>query len=300
MAKSERDQMVELFKNIKYFCATSDIWSRSNRSFIAVSVHFFDENSFSLRTKFIACESFAGRHTHDKVADKLHSIFSRYGILPKVFFITTDGAGEFTAAFKFYSENYHSFKFLDASEENIDLTWLNRQPLINAGTSTNVTAAAQEESDDDTESDSESEDMNLSDNDLYVRKFDLDGGAVHASSSAAGQKDDSNSFLILNHESSPFPPLLAHMNRIDCAAHKLEKLGRVDALNAKSSDENYADLYDRVFSKLEAIWAVKDSRLNAEIFSKITGKRAFGPHRIRWLKTWEAVCVATQNLNVYL
>lgn len=82
------------YRNVEYMSATSDVWERSNRSYIAVSVHYFDDN-LVLHTEFIACERFMGHHTNDKVAEKLRSIFDRFEIVDKVFSITTDGTGEF-------------------------------------------------------------------------------------------------------------------------------------------------------------------------------------------------------------
>ena len=49
-----------------------------------------------IQSKFIACEHFPGRHTHDRVAKKLSEIFKRFGIIERVFYITTDNAGEYT------------------------------------------------------------------------------------------------------------------------------------------------------------------------------------------------------------
>lgn len=129
--------MIRTFKKIPYFCATSDIWSRSNKSFIAVSVHYLESKSLQLKTKFIACEYFPGRHTHDKVAEKFSSIFQRYGIEKKVFSVTTDGAGEYVAAFKYFGDNYRSVHLLDADEE--DLGWFTGVPVTPvASTSTSA------------------------------------------------------------------------------------------------------------------------------------------------------------------
>ena len=84
-------------------------------------------------------------------------------------------------------------------------------------------------------------------------------------------------------------PHLAHMNRIDCSSHKFNKLAAIDADNALETDEFYKEKYESVFKKLNDIWKEKDSRISAEIFSRITGKKLIRPHRIRWMKTHEAV-----------
>lgn len=83
-------------------------------------------------------------------------------------------------------------------------------------------------------------------------------------------------------------PMLRKMNRVACSSHMLDKIGKYDALNAKR-DLKYSAMYERVFKKLDEIWSLRDSRLNAEIYTRITGRKLIGPHRIRWMKTYDAV-----------
>lgn len=293
--------MTKTFMDIPYFCATSDVWSRSNRSFIAVSVHYFELNSFQLKTKFIACEHFPGRHTHDKVAEKLNAIFARYGILEKVFFVTTDGGSEYVAAFKYFGDNYRSIHLLNAEEE--DLTWLhnvvgNDGSSSSSGASTSAAAAAadadgssdsnlnQTANEDDLELESDSDSEMDSDNpDLFVHTENASNRTQRQNFVDVDENSDSNSFVI--HELPALP--LMNANRVDCGAHKLDKLGKIDALDAKRNDPDYAEIHDRVFDKLARIWSLKESRLNAELFERMTGKKLTGPHRIRWLKTFESV-----------
>lgn len=278
--------MKQVFEDIPYFCATSDIWSRSNRSFIAVTVHFFEPKSLQLKTKFIACEHFTGRHTHDKVALKLHSIFDRYNILRKVFFITTDGAGEYVAAFKYFGDNYRSIHLLNTEEEE-DLTWLLNATGNSSGVGTSNSANAVGQSSNSIQNSTTNEDDSESES-VDTGSFVYTGKA-NQNESDMNDNSDSDAFVI--HELPSSMPLLAFANRVDCAAHKLDKLGKIDAVNAKTNNSDYAQIYDRVFGKLETIWNLKDSRLSAEIFEKITGKKLTGPHRIRWLKTFESVIV---------
>lgn len=299
LAKSNRQQMRELFKDVDFLCATSDIWSRSNKSFIAVSVHFFSPNSFDLQTKFIACEYFPGQHTNDRVAHKLNSIFDGYDILKKVFFITTDGAGEYTAALKYYGNNYQSIRLHHSEEDNLD--WLHNvgasgRSFANHGSNSNSDQENANENvttdsclDSDIDDDENDDDIFINvDNDEINNNLNQSPTAAAAAvtdATTTTAREESHSFHI---EELP-ELLLENMNRIDCSAHKLDKLGKIDALNAKNNDPDYSDLYDRAFSKLEAIWSLKESRLNAELFTKITGKKLIGPHRIRWLKTCDAV-----------
>lgn len=291
--------MTKQFENIQFFCATSDIWSRSNRSFIAVSVHFFESKSLQLKTKFIACEHFGSHHTHDKVAEKLSSIFERYGILNKVFFVTTDGAGEYVAAFKKFGDNYRSIRLLDASEE--DLGWLTSTTVASANGKNESSISKSNQvvnGDDDLESETESY-SDSDDPDLFVHiEKDIDSNKNQSGTGVNNSvSTDPDSFCI--HELSRSLPLLLYANRVDCAAHKLDKLAKVDALTARN-DSNYAEIYDRVFAKLQNIWSLKESRLSAEIFEKITGKKLTGPHRIRWLKTFESVSCIDTHLTILL
>lgn len=238
--------MIESFKDIEYFCATTDIWTRNNKSFIAVTVHYLEPETLHLKNKFIACEHFPGRHTHDRVAIKLKAILERFEILNRVYFITTDGAGEYVAAFtRFGNKDYKSFETEEIGELEL-------------------------ESDDDG-----------NDPESFVRALN-----ENANESATDSNTDPEMFTM---HDLPTNQLLANMNRIDCSAHKLEKLGKVDAKTAKGRDECYDQCHDRVFDKLESIWNLKNSRLSAELFTRITERKLIGPHRIRWLKKCEAV-----------
>lgn len=268
MATAQRESMKKTFENVQFMSASSDIWSRCNKSFIAVSVHYYEGNK--LTSKFIACEHFMGRHTHDRVAEKLNGIFKRFGILEKVFFVTTDGAGEYTAAFRRFGDNYRSIFIEEPSVfspvvpnsnhgSGSDELNLNEQTV-------NVDADEDQSECDEPCSDSEEENYYRDDStspDTYNDPFHI--------------------------EDLPDVDVLGGMNRIDCSSHKLDKVGSKDALKANENDEHYKDLYNRVFQKIGDIWKLKESRLNSEIFSRITGRKLVGPHRIRWCKLVEAV-----------
>lgn len=267
--------MIEKFKTIDYFSATSDIWSRSNRSFIAVSVHYYEEKTLELQTSFIACESFQGHHTMDRVAQKLNVIFDRFGILEKVFFITTDGAAEYVAALKYNGDNYCS---IHALTDEHDVDWLH-------STDANTTPQSNDFNDNDTEPDS---DYDIeSDSDMI--RIDT-ASAAEARTSFAGSEDEIRFIVhdIFEDEEVEALPLLRKMNRIACSSHRLDKVGKIDSLYAQN-DPAYDAAYKRAFHVLEAIWDEKNSRLNAEIFTKITGRKLIGPHKIRWMKTYDAV-----------
>lgn len=281
LAENQRKALRRSFENVKYFCATSDVWSRSNISFIALSVHYFEPNTFKLQTKFIACEHFAGRHTNDRVSYKLKSIFDRYGIANKVRFVTTDGGSEYVAAFKYFGDDYRSFHLSTASDEDFERPngAIDDKLCDDDDDDTSASGSGSNQNANENISDSESEAGD--DPDLIVRTLSDDD------SKSNSNDKNSNSEIFYIHE---LPPnLLTNINRIDCSSHKLDKLGRIDVERAKGRDDRYDDLHDRVFAKLGNIWKLKDSRISAEIFHRITSKKLTTPHRIRWLKTHEAV-----------
>lgn len=67
-------------------------------------------------------------------------------------------------------------------------------------------------------------------------------------------------------------PMFRKMNRVACSSHILDKIGKYDALNAKRNLK-YSAMYERVFKKLDEIWSLRDSRLNVEIYTRITSRK---------------------------
>lgn len=279
IAESHRADLIEKFKSVEYLSATSDMWTRSNRSFLAISVHYYDPVTLEIKTSFIACEAFEGHHTNDKVAEKLRSIFNRYGILDKIFFITTDGGSEYVAALKNYGNNYRAIQsFNDESFTDWFDTHGNGDGDANANCDENNHSQSSIEEDIDMDCDT-----NLDEHSL-IR---VDTGSAPTD----GDDDDRIRVLELFTADDILEedmPMLRKMNRVSCSSHKLEKIGKFDALNAKN-DPVFCQTYDRVFGQLEEIWSLRESRLKSEMFTRITGRKLIGPHRIRWMKTYDAV-----------
>lgn len=258
------------------------MWTRSNRSFIAVSVHYIDTLTENVKTEFIACELFEGHHTNDRVADKLNKIFDSFGILEKVFFITTDGAGNYVAAFKYYGDDYESIRNLTNED---DYEWMNAHDRDENNGNENDTHIDLD-SDDEFDADHMVRDDNLTDTAItttaneQIRVLELFSGDLDRDRDA----EDAD----LDLENGPCRKLLAKMNRVACSSHLLDKVGSKDALKANENTA-YKTMYDGVFEKLQTIWKQKDSRISAEVFTRITGRKLIGPHPIRWLKTFDAV-----------
>lgn len=258
-----KEGMKQSFKTVDFFSATTDVWSRSNKSFIAVSVHYYGAD-LKLHSSFLACEAFEGRHTADKVTEKLKNIFERFGILQKVFFITTDGAGEYTAALKRDGDDYRTLRMWKSAFET------------SAADDVHDTVEDEDEDEDD------------DDNDDRFFRLDPEGNENEPNSFPHPQNDTAQSFEMHCEDEVP---ILPNMNRVSCSSHLLDKIGKIDAMNALS-DEAFRTKFNNAFETLKQIWDLKESRLNAEVFTRLTGKKLVGPHRIRWLQTYTAVSTA--------
>lgn len=123
--------MKNVLHTFDFLSATSDIWTRYNKSFIAVTVHCTNSESLETESFFIACEKFEGRHTKGAVAQKLHGIFKKYDILDKVHYITTDAAGEYVYAIKDHGDCYGSLESLLAQDYLDDFVEHNDEMPLN-------------------------------------------------------------------------------------------------------------------------------------------------------------------------
>lgn len=320
IAKKHREHLVEKFKDIEYFSATSDIYTRSNRSYIAVSVHYIDPRiDESVQTHYIACELFEGSHTNDRIAAKLSAILSRFGLLEKVFFITTDGDAKYVAAFKYFGNHYRTM----SSYLSLNGEWLGNS-CANADGREGMDV--DDDEDDLNNSDAEAEDLqNMlirvdSDVDDTDSEFDCDEDdasadniatqkstrrtvkendiefTVRSFSTAAvvktGNVAASNEIAVSNQPilGIRFKRVLKNINRIACSSHALDKVGSKDAKNAKENSA-YRRMYNAAMGKVKQLWRLKRKRTKAETFKQITGRNLIGPHSIRWLSKFDAVSI---------
>ncbi|XP_031632092.1 uncharacterized protein LOC116346286 isoform X2 [Contarinia nasturtii] len=252
-----RTRIKERLKAIKFISATSDIWSSNNRSYIAVSTHYINTEKGTIETEFLASRRFRGSHNNEAVAEILKLIFNEYEIAEKVFFITTDGAGEYKCAMARFGDNYKSLIPLLHLSEGEDIDY-HAEPDI------------------DSDSDSEEE---ISDCTLAVPDFQCD--AAEASTSETGSL-----FIVKDILSGALDVQLP--TRIDCSSHLFDKIGSKDSFDAVL-DDTYCDKYSKVMDKLNLIWNVTQSRLKTELFEKYTESKLVKPHRIRWNKLYDAI-----------
>lgn len=137
------DQYNEFKKKIKielntvrFVCSTADIWSSSKRSYLGVTVHWIESETFERKSETferksaaIACRRFKGAHTYDKVAEMIADIHSDHDLkLTKIVKTVTDNGSNMVKAFDVFgksdSETVENEHVSRAYEEDLEETSL--------------------------------------------------------------------------------------------------------------------------------------------------------------------------------
>ncbi|XP_060846453.1 LOW QUALITY PROTEIN: uncharacterized protein LOC132926131 [Rhopalosiphum padi] len=88
-----------------YICATADIWSAINRSYMGMTCHFIDEETYFRQSYVIGCIGrIKGSHNYQNITEVIIDITKTYKIdLSKITHIVTDNASNFGKAFRVFS-----------------------------------------------------------------------------------------------------------------------------------------------------------------------------------------------------
>lgn len=102
----------EFKKNIKakmntveFVCSTADVWSSSRRSYLGITVHWIESDTFERKNAAIACRRFKGSHTYDKVAEMIADIHADHDLkLSKIVKTVTDNGSNMVKAFDVFGK----------------------------------------------------------------------------------------------------------------------------------------------------------------------------------------------------
>lgn len=101
--------------DVPYVCTTADIWSSFRRSFLGVTVHWVDPQTFTRKSAAIACKRFKGTHNYLSIAQHLTEIHEKYGLsMDKIMCTVTDNGSNFKKALKEFHVD------IEASEDEDD------------------------------------------------------------------------------------------------------------------------------------------------------------------------------------
>uniref|UniRef100_A0A3P9KHU5 HAT C-terminal dimerisation domain-containing protein n=1 Tax=Oryzias latipes TaxID=8090 RepID=A0A3P9KHU5_ORYLA len=86
--------------DVQFVSTTADIWTANNRSYMGVTIHWFNQDTLERHKAALACKRVRGRHTFDVIAAELEQIHSSFSLLNKLVATVTDNASNFVKAFK--------------------------------------------------------------------------------------------------------------------------------------------------------------------------------------------------------
>lgn len=256
-----KTKLKEKIAKAKYLCLTADVWTNKSRSFLGVSIHFFDD-SLEKQSYLLAFRRVYGRHTYVVLADMILAIQKEFNIKrSKVTHIVTDGASNFKKAFIVYGPTQTNENLI----QNVNVE--------------------QEESPEE-EIEFEVEDVlgpETEENTIY---FPPD--TIHETLNLELSVDDEDD------EVGEFDMLPKQMR---CVSHALNLLGTTDfEKSLRIASLRCSTALTNAYAKLKRFWEVNSrSTVAHEIIQKVC-KRSFPyPNTTRWNSKFDAISVAEKN-----
>ncbi|KAE9530032.1 hypothetical protein AGLY_011494 [Aphis glycines] len=96
--------LTKLISEHNFICTTADIWSCNNKSYLGMTCHFINENTYDRSSYVLGCRRIKGSHTYDNIAEIINEITQTYKINnSKISHTVTDNASNFGKAFRIFS-----------------------------------------------------------------------------------------------------------------------------------------------------------------------------------------------------
>lgn len=257
-----KQKLKEKIAKAKYLCLTADVWTNKSRSFLGVSIHFFDEN-LDKQSYLLAFRRVYGRHTYAVLADMILAIQKEFNIKrSKVTHIVTDGASNFKKAFIVFGPQE-----------------MNENMIHNVN-------VEQEDLSDKEEIEFEVEDVLGPETEETTIYFPPD--TIHETLNLElfvdDEDDDGDEFAMLPRQ-------------MRCVAHALNLLGTTDfEKSLKITSLRCFNALTTAYGKLKRFWEVNSrSSVAHEIIQKVC-KRSFPyPNTTRWNSKFDSISVAEKN-----
>jgi len=93
-----KEKLISLLKMQDFVATTTDCWSAYGRSYLGVTVHWIDGETFQRKSAYLALRRLQGRHTYDVLAAALDDVHAEYNIRKKIVRTTTDNGANFVKA----------------------------------------------------------------------------------------------------------------------------------------------------------------------------------------------------------
>lgn len=256
--------LIEKISQQKYICLTTDIWSSLNKSYLGMTMHYIEENTYQRFSYAIACRRIEGSHNYMNIAKCISEILTSYKIdVTKVSHTVTDNATNFGKAFRVYTQ-----QFTAESTTNNCLT-LNDQSInkliddIDQSTE-NISEPDSEFIQNYMENDSDDvEIVNVSD--ILSNYEDIENGS----------NDNDDVDIVLS-------------NHMTCSAHTLNLVATTDT--TKITDLNYKKISRSAFGKLSSFWnLLSRSTVASDLTFKICQCKFPIPVITRWNSFFDSI-----------
>lgn len=112
----------EVLARQRYLCSTADVWSSRAQSYLGVTVHFLNRETFKRVSFLLAFKQLHCKQTYKELAKVINDIFKDYGIkTSQITNIVTDGGSAFCKMFKAYGSpvdvSTHTEELNDSEED---------------------------------------------------------------------------------------------------------------------------------------------------------------------------------------
>ncbi|XP_060840382.1 uncharacterized protein LOC132921392 [Rhopalosiphum padi] len=97
--------LTDLIQQHNYICATADIWSSNNKSFMGMTCHMINESTYERTSYILGCRRMMGSHNYINIAEMMTDITETYKLdHSKITHTVTDNASNFCKSFKTFSK----------------------------------------------------------------------------------------------------------------------------------------------------------------------------------------------------
>jgi len=122
---SYSSMLTKLISEHNFICTTADIWSCNNKSYLGMTCHFINENTYNRSSYVLGCRRIKGSHTYDNIAEIINEITKSYKINnSKISYTVTDNASNFGKAFRIFSSQSVVHTDSNSSKyDNLEVNW---------------------------------------------------------------------------------------------------------------------------------------------------------------------------------
>lgn len=257
--------LIGLIDTASYVCLTADGWTNSNRSFMGITVHFFDEKLLR-HSYLLAFRRMIGRHTFQAIKEMLILVIKEFKMkVSKITHIVTDGASNFEKAFKVYGPT-GDVAFVPIIEGRSDLECLTNEAIGVDDMSNEVDFESLDSDSVYFPPDTESIDI------------DLD---QHSDEDNDDEDDDMENRL---------------PKQLKCQSHKLNRLGIDFEKSLFGGMKPVYDILNVAFTKLKKFWNLNSrSSVAHEIIFRVCNRSFPYPNATRWNSKYDSIDLAEKN-----